>query len=549
MANGNGIEWLMELDAKLDGARAMVKELSASEKAADDADKALKKMEGHTFGGLFKEIFKAELAMKALEKGAELAWEGIKKVGEKMLDSIQLAAGAERTSKAFENMLGKEGGKETLEYLDKFAEKSEFTGGALKRMSGNLLEVGLRGADFRNALGAASDVAAKDTVDKMAAFEGAISSFARIARVGKVDNRTLAGLKLNPHDVADQLSKDLGLSKETIKKQLEAGTLDGVKAMQSIFSVMEKKTGRQLGGLGMEMATGMEARIDKLKDLPEEMAKNLRNTQGFKDIEESLGGFLDTVAPRLLGTNGAMGKLLDVIGEKIKGIDWDQVVTKFEQLVGLAEKWVDPIEKVAKGIVKIAEAVLALPSLGEKIGDVAGNAAILLKTGVVGQTAEEKHQKWSDVEYERRMAAMNSHELVRGTADGISKASGESQRAGADLMGAVDKGARDAAEIHSPSALFARHGRALTDGLAEGMESGASRVTQASASVMPTPDTSGLRGGSGGFNAGGVTIQFEVNVGGGSQSSASEIADELNTRIPSMLISALEQLAVQAAVA
>ena len=387
MAKGNGIQWLMELDAKLDGARAMVKELTASEKAADQADAALKKMEGHTFGGLFKEIFKAELAMKALEKGAELAWEGIKKVGEKMVESIQIAAGAQRLDKVFSNMLGGGESKETLEYLEKFADKSEFVDDSLKSMGVELLRAGLRGADFRNALGAAADVAA-DAEDKMEGMRDAVGAFSKIAVMGKVSDRMLMALRLNPHDVAEQLSSDLGLSKKTIAKQLKEGTLDGVTAMQSIFTAMEKKTGKQLGARGMEMADTMSARLDKLKDLPVEMAKNLRNTQGFKDIEESLGGFLETVGPRLLGTNGAMGKLLDVIGEKIKGIDWDKVVTKFGELVALAQKWVDPIEKVAKAIFKVSEAVLALPKLGEKIGDVAGNAAIFLKTGVVGQTVE-----------------------------------------------------------------------------------------------------------------------------------------------------------------
>jgi hypothetical protein len=144
---------------------------------------------------------------------------------------------------------------------------------------------------------------------------------------------------------------------------------------------------------------------------------------------------------------------------------------------------------------------------------------------------------------------MRSHEVAGGLSKGLLDAVAAPRNAGAFLIQQVDEGVKREAEIHSPSALFARRGRAMSEGLAEGLESGASRVSSASASVVPTPDTSGLRGGAAGFNAGGVTFNFEINVPGGSQSSASEIVDELQARAPNILMSALEQLAIQGGVA
>jgi hypothetical protein len=549
VASGNGVQWLMELDAKLDGARAMVKELSASEKAADGADAALKKMEGHTFGGLFKEIFKAELAMEGLKKGAELAWEGVKKLGEKMWESLNIAAGEQRVAKVFDNILGKDEGKETFEYLEKFANLSEFVEGPIKKMGIELERAGLRGADFRNAMALALDVAAQ-APDKMEGMGDAVASLSRISLMGKVDARTLRGLRLNPHEVADQMSADLGLSKEVIKKQLEAGALDGAKAMQSIFTVMERKTGKQLGGLGLEMASEMTSKLDKFKNIPEEMAMNLRNTQGFKDIEDSLGSFLDTVKPRLLDTNGIMGTLLDTIGARLKTIDWDTMLTKVEQIVAQMEKWAPIAETIASAALKIGQALLALPNLGERIGEFMGDADVLLKTGVIGETAEEHHQKWIDRAGEAREAALRSKEIVRGTAGGITATGGEAASAGAGLADKIDKGFRDAAEMHSPSRLFARHGEMLAEGLAQGMESGSERVYRASAAMMPSPSASGLApGGGAGLTVGGMTFHISVDVAGGSSSSASDIAQEVQAILPNMLIGALEQVAAQAGAA
>ena len=553
MAHGNGIQWMMELDAKLEGARAMVKELTASEHAADGADRALKRMEGHTFGGMWKEILKGEMAMKALEKGAELAWIGIKRVVDTGADMIRVAAGAERTSKVFENMLGKSEGKDTLDYLTKFAKLSEFTGASVKGAGVELLRAGLRGGDFRNALGAAVDVAAQ-APDKIEGLNDAIASFRRIALMGKVDARTLMGLRLDPHEVVTQLSKDMGLSKKEIKKQLQEGTLDGTRAMQTIFDVMEKKSGKQLGGVGLAMADNMEARLDKLKAMPDEIFRSVKDTPGFAMLNDALGDILQAFGPDSASGKAvreALGDLVNFVGKELKEIDWKGVAQGFASVVERTKAWVDPLEKVVKLLGSMAGFALDVGGLFGKeapakpMTDERADAMKQLMAGVALHTGQVGLR--SNGVYDPGSAEAKA--LVDGATKALDASQDKMERAGAIPAKAASKGFSDESESHSPSRVFMRHGENLTEGLAIGLESGSGRVAQAAASVMPTPDTSGLRGGAGGFNAGGVTIQFEVNVGGGSQSSASEIVDELNTRIPSMLLAALEQAAVQAAVA
>jgi hypothetical protein len=566
MAHGNGIQWMMELDAKLDGAKAMIKELTATEKAADDADRALKKMD-HPSQHMWKEIMKGELAMKALEKGAELAWESIKKVVETGADMIKVAVGAERTSKVFENMLGKSEGKETLDYLEKFAELSEFTGAAVKGAGNELLRAGLRGADFRNAMGAAVDVAAQ-APDKMEGLQEAVASFSRIALMGKVDARTLRGLRLDPHAVADQLSKDLGLSKETIKKQLTEGTLDGVKAMQSIFTVMERKTGKQLGGLGQDMADNMGARLEKLKEIPDEIFKSVKDTPGFAMLNDALGEILEAFGPSSASgkaVRAALGDLVNFVGKEIKEIDWKSVADGFASVVERAREWIEPLEKVVKLLGSMAGFVL---DVGAIFGGSGGDTPHVMSADQARDTphvmsadqARDMQELFLKVGMRAGQKELNEGPVNalnapwKQEAKNIVDGAGQVLAAGGEKIGGTfgdgaSKGFATKLEIESPSKVFARHGEMIAEGLAQGMESGSDRVSQASASVMPTPDTSGLRGGAGGFNAGGVTLNFEVNVGGGSQSSASEIVDELNTRLPSVLLAALEQAAVEAAVA
>lgn len=518
VTKGDGIKWLLELDAKLDGAKAITRELGGAESAAHKADEAFKKVEGHTFGG-WKEVFKGELAFKAVEKGAELAMEAIKEVGKVIVEAFGLAAEAERTGKVFTNLLGKEGGAETLEDLEKFAELSEFTDDALKGMGNELLRVGLRGADFRNAIGMALDVAA-EAPDKVAGAQEAIASLSKIARTGKVDNRSLAGLRLDPHAVERQLSEDLGLAPDVIKKKLEDGTIEGAKAMDSIFTVMEKKTGKQLGGRGMEMADTFGARLEKVKDIPEEIFKSMKDSHGFKDMNDALGDILKN-----FGDGSSFGKsireglsdVMSTVAKSIKDINWNEVGETFKAIVDATRQWVPLLAKAFEFVKPIAE--------------IASEMAEMLTVDPIEQMPKESREL-----------------LIKGLAEGTADkrilwGGGEA------MVNAIDEGVRDTAEIHSPSRMFERHGEMMGEGLAVGMESSGARVGNAAGVMVQPPDfTGGDWSPARSFHAGGVTVNLAVNVGG-ANASAEDIAREVSLQAPSAILAALEQLGIQAGLA
>lgn len=523
ITKGDGIKWLLELDAKLDGAKAITKELGAAESAAHKTDEAFKKVEGHTFGG-WKEVFKGELAFKAVEKGAELAYEAIKEVGKVIVEAFGLAAQAERTSKVFGNLLGKEGGAETLEDLEKFAELSEFTDDALEGMGNELLRAGLRGADFRNALGMALDVAA-EAPNKVEGAQQAIASLSKIAMTGKVDNGSLRGLRMDPHEVERQLSQDLGLAPDVIKKKLEEGTLEGAKAMDSIFTVMERKTGKQLGGLGAEMADTFGARLEKVKDIPEGIFKSMKDSPGFKDMNDALGDILKNFgegSPFGKAIRTGLSDVMTVVGKTIKDINWTEASGALKDIVDITRMWVPllgkAVELVGKVLHPFAEAAREIADWGEHAG--------------------------------REAALSGGDENEKNFAAALAGGDGKILKAGGVAMvQAIDEGVKEEAEIHSPSKLFERHGEMMGEGLAVGMESSRARVGDAAGVMVQPPDLSGGDWSpSRSFHAGGVTVNLAVNVGG-TNASAEDIAREVSLQAPSAILAALEQLGIQAGLA
>jgi hypothetical protein len=581
MATGNGIQWLMELDAKLDGARAMVKELKESEAAADAADRAFKKVEeGFSIKGMWKEYAKWDILKEGIAKATEM----VKGYAEAVWHTIELAAGSERTGKVFENMLGKNEGRETLEYLDEFAKLSEFTDDAIKPLAAELLRAGLRGTDFKNALGAAVDVAA-EAPNKMEGLSEAIASLSRISLSGKVDARTLRGLRLNPHDVADQLSKDLELPKKTIEKQLETGAINGAKAMQSIFTVMERKTGMQLGGRGFGMKDNLEATIEKLKDIPEEIAKKFKDTQGYADISDSLGRFVQAFnADSRFGS--MMTKNLDWIGAKLKAIDWDEVSTKLGKIVDDVKQWGEMMQPVVSALREAADIVEKIPTvfgygknpnagkgtdeereelqrqmggfmqgLAQHQDDTVGKIADL-KTQSHGKLGDEEiaERLGLDLSVVRSLGIDAGRRLSDGIDAGIRDSFPKLDAASHAAVIRADDGVRDQAEIRSPSHLFARHGELMAAGLAEGLRRGGEVVYDAAASIIPTPNASDLQGApsggaGGGFHAGGVEIHLTFQIQGGASASANDIVEQAQAMLPDALQSALEQAAIQAGLA
>lgn len=493
---------------------------------------------GEHVGAAWQEFAKGAFIVEGIEKAAELAIEMVKKLGETIWEAVQMAGKAERRGHVFENLLGKEGAEETLEYLEKFAKMSEFTDDELQNLAAPLFDIGIKGADFRNALAMSADIAARSLGDKTAAMSEAINSFVQIQRRGRIDARVLGGLKLNAHEVEDQLAKDLGRTKETIAKQLQEGTLKGVEAMDSIITVFEKKTGKKLGSLTDGMADTFEKRMADLKDIPEELFKSMKDTAGFKAISDSIGEIGKAFGPDS-ATGKAMreglGHLIDVVGEKIKGINWSHVANSVTRIVDKITEWVDPVVKLAEYLGKIVGYGVKLIGFVDTAKDVLTNPGKLLADKIFGSASDAASEQ------------SRVRKLETGNLSGWASVAEES---GAHIAEAGQKGYREENEQHSPSRVWMELGRNSVEGLVQGFEAEAPGAAAVASAVAAPPDmtnaASAVSGG--GFNAGGLNVSVQVNVGG-SSGSPQEIGREAADQTVAALIPALEQFAIQAGLA
>lgn len=525
---GNDAGWskgAMNLHTLTKGAQLSEREFGYVKRQTELANKELQNL-GHTENTtepLWRSVFKGQLAMEALKTTARLTWEAIKWGAHEAAHAFETAAGEERTRGVFRNVLGADDGKATLDYLDKFGGMAEFTRGQLVEMSTGLLQAGLRGADFRNAIGAAADVAATST-NKIEGYSGAVASLERIYRTGRIEGRALAGLHLKSAEVEGQVSKDTGLDRKTIKKRLEAGTLDAREAMASIYTVMEQKSGKKLGALGVEMAGNVQSKLEKIKDIPEEIFKSLVDGPGFARISEALDSILDAFGPGSEAGKAireGLGELMEFVGTSIKEINWRQVGESFKDLVELSKEWAPVVKTIAEGIAGIAHAILLIPRMGAGIGD-------WLAGGSVAAPFHEANQ--------RKLDAM-------GDANERAFAEAEAENSGASVEKARIKGARDETHTHSPSADWADFGRDCAEGFALGFASPPPVASVPSIGSLPP-----VGGGRGGLTVGDLHLAVTVQVPGTS-ATPEEITESVGQQLPSMLLAALEQLNTQAGLA
>lgn len=180
-----------------------------------------------------------------------------------------------------------------------------------------------------------------------------------------------------------------------------------------------------------------------------------------------------------------------------------------------------------------------------KRGTKVANVLASLGVGGDGQSADTrdgyaspKDRKAAIADRERLMAADDaaragvdagaaySAGMVRGAADGAAAV----KAAGKGLVGALDKGVREAGEIKSPSRLARRTARWFPEGAALGITDGASQV-QAAAERSMVPDLSGFAGTMGGGAVGGAKVEIHQTNHFAAGQDVSAALDAANQRL------------------
>jgi len=575
MAGGGGLEFLMELDAKLDGIAeglkvldrldATLKHLDGTltkfdqhlEKSGEASRHAARKHEehehslwklGHQFeyvkNGLheFAEALGLVLGFEMLEKGYEVVEHLVDKVIELGKETLVTAAKAERFSKAFEISLGAGEGSEMLEYIEGIAKYTEFSRENLKGFSLELLRGGFAAEEIPRAMAASLDLAAR-AGDKMDGMQRAISALSMIKATGRVEGRLFKRLGIGEENAPEKFFKDLsartGKGVTELKKEIEKGKAPIGAMLESIYTLIAGKRAH-LGDAGIEQSAGMAAKITHLREVPELLMEKIEKSPAFGKMT----AFIEKIGD-LFGPEGPLGEKL--------ARSLDVAFTKFVDVVSKVD-----LEKMFTGI---AAAIERLPDLIElttkaitKLVPLALDAAKALIEIV---TFDQKHSPANRANPFSGLGYSPGKEVGAGLAGGLRDGTKGAVKATVDMTGAVKDTAATELKIRSPSKVFQEFGRMTGEGYVRGLEDSASRVDAAVASTLAASDSvkpgTFARPASGAaFGPIQVTVNVTTNVNGAGEGegAAKQFTDELAARVESITIatiqSALEQAQIEA---
>lgn len=552
------LEFLLDLDAKVDGLMGglegiekTIKQLHALDRAGDKVVETTKRVErashgakeahdkhGHALWQLGHHYGEAKgAAMEFAEAaGFVLAFEAIEKIVEKVKELgqeiILAGAKAERTEKSFKLLLGAEGGEHLLEYLENIHKHTEFSLETLQGLAGALLRVGFAGRGLQYAVAAAIDLAAMPGGN----LQEAATALERIKRTGRIDNRTLGGIGVGEKDFLAEIAARTGKSAGVLKKEIDKGTIDADQSLSVLYELIRKRTHRSLGTAGDEMSTTMSASLTHLKEVPEELFKQISKSPAFDRLNLMVRDLTDRLDPKTEAGKDffkSMDQSLTHFVDELAKIDLGKLITDVSRLLEKGPALVDFLFSLAKATLAVGQATVWVYE-----HTVPGQ---LLLKHLAGS------QPPADVE-KGRQAGKNM--LGAGAVPPTGKAFIEGQLWGESVGDGVKKGMADTLEIHSPSRVFERMGRMSGQGYLDGVDDTIGDMTD----VVPKGAVARPAGGGAPAAPIQVTVNVTTNVNGGhaTEAGAAEIGQQVATAVehilPGALKSAFERMGQEAGV-
>jgi hypothetical protein len=573
----DGLDWLLSLDVQQDDALAFLKtidKMTASlkatktetdkvEEASAHASKGHKKHEEsvHGLAGAIKHLTKSVLEpfeerlkriaeFEFIRKGVDMlieapmeALEKLKEIGEEIVMS---AAKAERTEKAFGLMFGHEGAEEMLGYINKIRTSTEFTAEQLEGAVANLGKVGFKGKGLTRALSAAQDLAALNP-DKAGGFSEAVMGLDQAKRTGMVNNRTLRPLGIGENDFLKELSKRTGKDLGTLKKQLAAGKIDTEESLETLYMMITKKTGKLLGGAGVEMSGTLGARLEHVGEIPELFYKRLATSPGLDILKDTLANVIEIFDPssergerifEALDTAFTMvakaASEIDV--ESIANTIEDGIVPAAEAFLGILKDMQDVVSPLVEGFKFIAGAVDKINPFSDASAGKDAEAWVR-NPGLMAANENLRAQIRAQRLQDKMGLPRNVYEGPL-EQSGIDRLAAKQKEYGAKMGAAAVEGAKgpQGVDAHSPSKKFEYLGRMTGEGFARGIEISAAGVDEAIGSMFGSTRMSGSAGSK--VQIGDVTVQ--VTVSGGSSSTAEQIGEATARAVESILPGALQ---------
>jgi hypothetical protein len=516
-----GVEFLIQLNAKLDQATKMVKVLTQTEAAVAKADAALKKAEKSTSllsramgyaakktSGFLRDMLSHFTALAAFDFARGIV-SGALALGKGLL---MAAAGAEKTSRAFEFLFGKEQATRMEEAANLIAKHTQFDDDKIKASMQELAAAGLKPLQIIDAILVATDAAAR--MGDKGSFDGLISAVKQMHTMGR----------------APRGMHELGLARETIEL-LEKKIKGGTKALSAFFQAINQTGKAPVFDAALDRAKGLDVTFDKLKDLPNQFGQQLAKTEGygkFKDAAAKLLLAFDPDSPNGKRIFTALESSFGKIAAVILKIDTQKIATALVEaftalpgLVDAASKAVNLLVDIVRNLINAFAAFKGMATPEQK-ATVGGQVGGVLNT--IGKW-DQAIQRALGVKEDSLKGVVMSILTVGHVMERLGLTGGKSLAAGIDASKpAVQKSARAMAEVpaqttakvteaHSPSRVFMRLGAQTAAGFALGIGGAVPDLHRSVAEAFSPP---ALMGGAGyGVAAGASLAQGRGGAGGG----------------------------------
>lgn len=572
-----GVEFLLELTAKLDDATKMVRELGKTEAAALKADAALKKAEKQT-GILGRVMHSAgesigDFARETLAHFTALAgFEGLKRLGEGVIDlgkeALEAAGEAERTRASFRLLMGEAPGDELLDFLDNLAQYTEFTDGPLKELAGSLINVGFAGEGLDKALAASLDIAA-GFKNKMEGAAAAVGLLEKAQLKGTIGDRDIRAAKISPKAFYARLQGELGGSLKDVQTKLESGKVKTGVILEALYAEIGAKTKKPLGGAGVAMSHTFLAQVEKVQDIIPNLFEELEKGEGLKHVTAALAQLAQSLDPGSpTGKKIVVGleHMIDAFADLITKVDIEKfantLMTVFERLPGLINATVKALELLTP----------ALKLLGSVVPDPVklGSAK---DTAVRGQIIDEKAKHpilgrigaffvdpmQADREGRARLEAEKTGRAIgEGTAAGVKKSASGAVDATFSMLDDIRRAPAVMLQIHSPSKVYADAAWNTGLGWLRGIEAIQPQIERQMAGLFDPPPPPDVRpfmspapvlAGAGSLGGNSTSMEANITVsigaGAGDESAAREQADLVVLGVRRALEATLSQLAAE----
>ncbi len=562
----DGVEFELALKNEMSGpaheAKSAISELTAALKANSEA---IRGAEGghkklgeslHEAGekakeseGFFKEFGKSLIPQIAL---GELAAEGIKKIGETIVEGFKFAVEAsefkENMTDAYSVVLDSaDQGKAMFEEVDALAATVHMPAEKAHELASSLMLQGLESQEaVQSTIAAVSDLQRTGLAAGAAKLQSTIerSLAAGHFELGK-GGKSLKGTGVSVDELYAQLAHNLHKSVQEVQYEMKAGKISVEDGTLALTGAIDKgKVGIIAAGKygigdvvtdikntvrGLFQETNVSPLIDAFKSVAESIKPG---SEGAKEFKETLDGLV-SVAGDLVS---AAASIAGAFGDAFLG------------LKHLAEGAIDTLSDVGKKIQDTfgTKEDKAWSAQAEKDVDERQNKLLRERSGKAWVADAVKGggidiDKWAaegDAKNAAVVAIPVGHDIGQGLAYGIRETKADVYAAGHELGKAAHEGAKAGADAHSPSRKMFELGQDMGEGLMLGWEDMLGDIHKGmSLSVMPPHlDVRGGQGGSRVVDIGGIHVEVHGVAN----------ADEIMTLLPSAIVDMLEQASNEA---